>query len=77
MGKRVAAFERADDALGSGQRDERVTQRGHDQLSVFGIVDSEEARQAASDIASQALVGQYIVGAVLAASARAARITGA
>lgn len=27
----------------TGQRDDRVTQRGHDQLSVFGIVDSGEA----------------------------------
>jgi ATP-dependent DNA helicase RecQ len=28
-----------------GQSDDRVTQRGHDQLSVFGIVDAEEAHQ--------------------------------
>jgi ATP-dependent DNA helicase RecQ len=28
-----------------GQADERVSQRGHDRLSVFGIVDAEEAHQ--------------------------------
>jgi ATP-dependent DNA helicase RecQ len=28
----------------TGQADERVLQRGHDQLSVFGIVDADEAR---------------------------------